>query len=563
MKITEIEISNFRGIPNKANVLLQDKVGKPISAIIVGDNGTGKSSIVDAIEFVLQGRIHKTHNLGSGTIPSANSLVRPKDTYVRIKFDNNEIYTRSIINDEGKTSYNNIPLKKFNIAPIILRRKDILLFWNTPSFERQRVFFDFFRSQKNTWDKSPDILISDIKEEIIDLRKTRKKLITELEKKSKIKNIPVQIRLFTKTIEEQTVLKQDFLNPFVQEILEINQTITDLNKQVRQLNSSKTRDLNRKPNKQVLQATIEKIGVNITESFKSISPSGKILKSIKLEAGKKTDTDLSFIVKLTSNKKTSPIRVFSEANLDLLSLLTYLAFIKEASELGQEKILVLDDVFQSIDSTYRIDCVRYIVEEFKDWQIVLTTHDRLFSEQLREVFRQKSHQIIQFEISNWVFNAGPTFTSDGLSNAEIFRASLSTSQTYEICGQAGLLLERICNELSINLPISVTRKKYDKYTLGDLWPGINKTLKKTKLASKTEEINNWLILRNLVGAHYNEWSRSISRTEAEKFGNAVLDFYDSIYCEDCHKMIEQVKIGNASKKQWKCRCEKVEVKNFT
>lgn len=59
MKVKAIKITSFRGIPNEINLNFTDKSGNPVSVLIFGDNGSGKSSIIDAIEYNLQGKIEK------------------------------------------------------------------------------------------------------------------------------------------------------------------------------------------------------------------------------------------------------------------------------------------------------------------------------------------------------------------------------------------------------------------------------------------------------------------------------------------------------------------------
>jgi hypothetical protein len=61
-------------------------------------------------------------------------------------------------------------------------------------------------------------------------------------------------------------------------------------------------------------------------------------------------------------------------------------------------------------------------------------------------------------------------------------SAIKTNDIYIIVSQAGITLEKICNYLSFNLPIRVTRKKEDKYTLGDLFPGVFKILKRSNIS---------------------------------------------------------------------------------
>ena len=63
MKIQRIKISSFRGIPNNFEKELSCK-----SLVITGDNGTGKSGIIDAVDFLLTGKIKRLSGEGTGNI---------------------------------------------------------------------------------------------------------------------------------------------------------------------------------------------------------------------------------------------------------------------------------------------------------------------------------------------------------------------------------------------------------------------------------------------------------------------------------------------------------------
>src|SRR5439155_6574919 len=121
--------------------------------------------------------------------------------------------------------------------------------------------------------------------------------------------------------------------------------------------------------------------------------------------------------------------------------------------------------------------------------------------------------------------------------------AIQTGEVYQICSEAGLLLERLSNHLSHTLPISVTRRRDDRYTLGDLWPGVLKALRRTSSRDAAEGVERWMHLRNLLGAHFNEWANSLSRSEAEEFGVAVRNLTVALWCGSCGTWVEAVRIG--------------------
>ena len=81
MKIKTIHIEKFRGVSSEININLTDEKGTPVSTIIYGDNGCGKSSIIDAIEFNTQGLIEHSQSIQNPTRPSMLSYqAKDKET---------------------------------------------------------------------------------------------------------------------------------------------------------------------------------------------------------------------------------------------------------------------------------------------------------------------------------------------------------------------------------------------------------------------------------------------------------------------------------------------------
>ena len=66
-------------------------------------------------------------------------------------------------------------------------------------------------------------------------------------------------------------------------------------------------------------------------------------------------------------------------------------------------------------------------------------------------------------------------------------------------------------------------------------------------ADTFKKVEDLLYLRNLVGCHFNEWSLSLSQSEAEDFGKAVLDLYSVVYDSKKAKWIESTNDLTVSK----------------
>lgn len=86
IKLKALTISGFRGIRAPLTIPLY-RDGKPLSAIIFGRNGTGKSSITDAWEYLWTGRVEHLAKEGAGEQAYPNRGSGKNETYVSAVFD--------------------------------------------------------------------------------------------------------------------------------------------------------------------------------------------------------------------------------------------------------------------------------------------------------------------------------------------------------------------------------------------------------------------------------------------------------------------------------------------
>lgn len=579
MRIKSIEILHFRGIPNKLFVDFTDKKGKPVSTIITGDNGVGKSSILDAIEYNLQGRLYREPlkvtsesrmplSLKFKPFNGCNTIIELEDKGRTERFERGI----DVLWTEGKTGFstdNKYIHKAFSMCPVVLRRNDIFSFGIIPKEKRQILFFSFLYQNflkiedaiEHWIHWEGDQHLTQLKDEFIKLKQERRELV---EKLSIILNVDLKEIPFGEELKLRSFILQikgkDYFNNIpkdkykkglpinlrkrlkvyrlFKEIANINTDIIDTKKTLNEALNPDVYGLKisgrREKNAELIKSTEQML----TESFKKVS-NLDFINEIHLELGEQTNASFEISIKLKNGRWTTPQQVFSEANYDLMVLLLYLSIIRVSTENGQAKVLILDDVLQSVDSVIRAKFIDYVLTVCHEWQLIVSCHDDLWKQQLNFLFHQHGVQVKQLKLVNWNFEKGPEVIDESKVNAvATLQQAILTNNKQIIASQAGLTLELLCQKLSVSLSVSIHRKANDKYTIGDLWPGIKAKLKKVSvLQSLLDDIDRELIARNMLGCHANEFALSMSDSEIMSFANNILKFYQMVYCQECQQWI--------------------------
>jgi AAA domain len=150
--ITQLHIQHLGGIPRELELAFT-KDGRAASVVLYGDNGTGKSSIVDAIEFVLQARVRRADR-PQELLKTVRSLAADQLPLVRAVLDCGEVVERGFADEKhgGVSIEQPEPCPAFTVAPVALRRTDVTRFWDTAEDHRQVLFRAFFRDpEQGSW----------------------------------------------------------------------------------------------------------------------------------------------------------------------------------------------------------------------------------------------------------------------------------------------------------------------------------------------------------------------------------------------------------------------------
>jgi len=294
--------------------------------------------------------------------------------------------------------------------------------------------------------------------------------------------------------------------------------------------------------KQKIQEIYNSIQGDIQRFYSMLHPSeshGNVELIVAL--GKRASTEL----KIESfGRKEDPRALTSEGHLDSLGLCIFLAFVRKFN--GNCSLIVLDDVVTTVDARHRENICKLLIEEFGDKQLVITTHDGVWYEQLRAAQRAYGVEgnFRNLIIVKWSVDTGPTIgpykprwdrIQEKIKSGDKIGAGNEGRQYLE------WLLERICELTQAPVPF----KSAGRYTVGDLFDPAKKRIEnfvkdedfKIKVLEKFRNLETTRIMGNIL-SHNSILAESVSMDEVKSFCEHVHELHEAFLCPQCGHFIK-------------------------
>jgi energy-coupling factor transporter ATP-binding protein EcfA2 len=325
------------------------------------------------------------------------------------------------------------------------------------------------------------------------------------------------------------------------------------------------------------QKILDGITTECNRLYAQIHPGEPIaISKLELDTGKRAS--LNQAASFEGHNNVPPQAYFSESHLDTLGFCFWLALVKRENP-NKDAIIVLDDVFTSVDSQHISRISQLIIDESENFaHVIITTHQRLW----RDIFRNphgagKLTELI--ELQRWSLAKGISNYKTKLAVKEIADSILAMPfDRQSVASKSGILLESIFDFIALQYRCRVPRTIDNSYTLSELLDGtytLFKTLEtQTPLfeenagnvvnpiqyvASKVSDLINELrqsaFVRNQVGAHYNISGTSISDNDVEEFAKLSVKLAIALSCSTCGQIPSK-----KTQTHYQCSCKTNEMR---
>lgn len=247
-------------------------------------------------------------------------------------------------------------------------------------------------------------------------------------------------------------------------------------------------------------------------------------------------SSLQLEIDFFDQKKVDPKSALSTGHLELFALAMFLSTIRKFCVAGT--LIVLEDVITSNDNNHKQNIIKVILNDFKDYKIILTTHLRSFHSSIVDAISALGREgdWLSYELEEWDKDVGATISklnnSPVSQNArlEFLNENLTTENYLKVGGVLRMLAEAFIKRLADKKKVKVRYNKNHLFTAGDFMTSDElKKAVRSDLSSEVSDTDLDNLLIDFFGqtsilnflSHENELTDDVPLSEVATFVSAL------------------------------------------
>lgn len=257
--------------------------------------------------------------------------------------------------------------------------------------------------------------------------------------------------------------------------------------------------------------------------------------------GRRASTEMN--IESFGRKGEDPRAFTSEGHIDSLGLCIFLTFAKKFNE--GCSLIVLDDVVTTVDARHRENICKLLFEEFREKQLIITTHDGVWYEQLRA--SQRAYGIEgnfkNLIIVDWSVDTGPIIRPYK-ARWERIQEKIAAGDKTGAGNDGRQYLERVLEKICEVMQATVSFKSFGRYEVGDLLIPAKKRIDslikndvfKAEISKAFQDLESTIIMGNIL-SHNNILAEEVSIEEVNSFCESVHHLHNVFLCPNCGHFI--------------------------
>ncbi len=310
-----------------------------------------------------------------------------------------------------------------------------------------------------------------------------------------------------------------------------------------------------KRQEEALNHFLKMFSSDINEYYVALNPNEKI-EDIKLVPirGKEDDMiGLTIGYSFFDMTKTPPTAYLSESHINCLGLAFFLASVNAFNK--NNKFFVLDDVISSFDRHHRARFVEMLINRFRDYQILLFTHERGFFELMASEVKGRNW-LIQNLI--WSREKGVEVESSTIDIKEKILDKFRRKDIDGLGNDIRIYTEKVMKQIAckIGAPVAFrynidNEKRMPSELLDAVQSRISKKGQDLKNKANIQRLKGMPLFISNVSSHDDEFSAGLEDLAVtwESIEETVLIFY----CKQCNGFISVEYLDNVENKI-RCKC---------